>query len=471
MSVNTTTNFDSTPVWKGALSVFNSGRKNVKYNLLVKIHTPKGDFNVLKVIEYQEYNDYVKQVYGSIHLSFHLGMGDYVHKLYPFRDILEVTVKKVPQNDTGIAEVNEEYQAIRYRAILDLTKNVRATGERITQIGYETLNQSQPVTVNLELLDRNQELLRVAITEGDIYPQVTMKQVISAVMTGESNKLRLDGKGVIEGFNLVEPDNSMVIPNIHIPSMKVGLVPTYLQEKSLGVYSTGMGTHYQRVNNIPSWYVYSLFDCERFDSDVERMVIYAIPQDRASGLDRTFRKEGKILYVVATGQRNYTDDSQLGDLNQGVGFRMPNATGIFNGGAEMTLTGPVADRARLNTEVGTRKRPDGVYYAPMLAPSNNPFKQYSQLAARMTSQLNVVWENSYPDYVYPGMPCKYIFMDGEEYRELKGVILGRYTVSNLIGGSVTSSTYRQATHLGVCLEYYEDIPAEQPTSESPGVFK
>lgn len=461
---------EQTPIWQDIKATILSGAKPVNFDYALQVHTKTGDFTALKIIEFQESNDYVADTFGSIHIQFMVSAADYNFKLYPYRDFLEVSIKKIPQKENNAIDDSGAIESIRYRGILNIKKNPRVTGDRITDMDYNSLVSSPPVTVSLELQDRNQEILRVAMIEGDIYPGATMKQVISGVMAGESNKFLIDGSPAVQQFDLVDPDNSDEVPNCYIPSIKLSLVPTYLQEKSMGVYSTGLGTHYQRYNGLPSWFVYPLYNTDRFDQDVDRAVIFAVPQDRLSGIDRTYRKEGKILYIAATGGRDYVDDSQLNDLNQGVGVRIPNAGGIFNGGADMNPSGPVTDRARLNTEVATRGRPDDVYYAPVVEATDNPFKHYSQLAARQVSQLNIVWENSYPEHIYPGMPCKYVFMDKGEYKELKGVILGKYSVLSLIGSPATSNTYRQSTHLGICLEYYIDDEAKFPTQASPGNF-
>lgn len=468
--MNSNVNIRKTPVWQGVESTILSGPKLSRSDLNIVIHTKAGDFNVIKVKEVQEKHDYSSDIYGSMFMTFSIGLGDYVYKLYPFRDSLEVSVKRIPKSENNTASNNSPVEASRYRAFMSLKVNTRITGDRVTQMGYQELNQTDLVEVNLELFDRNHEVLRAATTMGGIYPQSTPQQLISGLMIGESNKWIVDGAPAIANFNMVTPDNTSMITDPYIPSMKLGLIPTYVQEKLLGVYSSGIGTHYQRYEGKPSWWVYPLFNTDRFDEDVERVVFFAIPENELSGLDRSYRKEGKILYVVLTDKRSYSDDSQVSDLNAGVGVRIPSATGVFNGGAELEKTGMVADRARLNTEVANRQRLDGVYYAPSVEPSDNPFKYYSQLAAKQTSRLNVVWENSHPEYIYPAMPCKYIFMDQGQYRELKGIILGKYTVESLTGPIATSSSYQRNTSLGIALEYYDGEPEEQPTQKSPGTF-
>ncbi len=472
MAEETSVSFEQTPLWLDVKSVIGSSEKLTNSVKRLTLHSKAGDFTVLKILNIQESHDFVADFAGSLIVRFYIGLGDYTYKLYPFRDTLEASLKTIFLNtETGVDE-EADSPTFRYRAILDMKFNKALTGDRISNQEYNTLNQVDFVEVKLELQDRNLEVLRSSTLEGYSYMNVTPQQLIACCLLDKSNKYLIDGKPSIEVFNFEVPDNKEKMPTANIDSgVKLALVPTFVQEKLRGVYKTGLGTHYQRFMDKPTWFIYPLYDTTRFDRDIERMVIYIVPQDKLSGIDRTWRKEGKVLYIACTGSQQYNDDSQMSDLNRGVGFRMPNARSIETKPAEINVreSKVIADRARLNTEIGTRDRDDGIYYAPVMSASANPFKMYSQLAARQVSQVNVIWENSNPELVYPGMPCKYVFMDQGEYRELKGTILGKYTVTGLIGAPSTSDVYKTSTHLGMCLEYYDKTP-EQPESQSPGVF-
>lgn len=470
MSTAASVPFELTPLWLDVKTTILSGSKPVKFDTRIQLHTPSNDVNILRVTEIEESADYVKDFCQTMHIRFMIGLGDYVYKLYPYRNLIEVSVKKVPQTMDSGTDYTHQIETVRYRGVLNLTQNPALTGKRITNQDCETLNQNQIVEVLIELVDRNLEVLRVANVLGGVYPNVTPERLIAGLMTSESNKYQVDGKPAIEAFNIVEPDNTTPIKQAIIPSGKrLVEIPLFIQQMLQGVYSAGIGTFFQRYNNKPGWFVYPLYNPNTFDKDVERVVLFAVPEDKLSGIDVTYRKEGKILYIAVTGQQQYYDDSQISDLNAGVGFRLPSADAIMNKPVHMTDDGPLADRASVNTEVGNRTRPDGLYLAPMKSPSSNPFKHYSKVAARQMAELNLVWENSHPDLIYPGMPCKYVFMDNGEYKEVRGVILGKYSVEALIGNPVTSQTYRTSTHLGLCVEYYENSP-EQPATPSYGKF-
>lgn len=462
--------FRSTPLWLDIEQIAKSGPKNGKFDIDMRINTAKGVFPALKIIELEEKCDYAAETGGSMFVTFYMGVGDYTYKLYPFRDLIEVTLRKIPQNEEMGQETNANASSVIYRGILDIQKNPRVTATRTASLDYQTLQTSKEmVTVTLELVDRNFEVLRNLTVPGNTYREVTPSKLIAGLMVGQSQKIHVSGAPAIQGFDMFEADNSESMGDIIVPTMKVANVPTFVQEKLSGVYNTGMGTFFARYNGIPSWFVYPLFNVKRFDTDVERVVFFVAPPNELSGLDRTYRKAGKVLYVAITGGSNYDDDSQIGDLNQGVGIRQADANGIFNKPVQMTPEGPLADRARLNREVANRERPDGLYYAPTSAPSINPFKNYSEVAQRQVSNANIVWENAQPDLIYPGMPCKYVFMNAGNYSEIKGTVLGKYARSTLIGAAATSSSYRTSCTLGLCLEYFDKTP-DQPTQDTPGFF-
>lgn len=461
---------ESTPLWADIESVIYSGPKDVKYDYAALVHTQDNDFNIFKIIHIEEKCDYQSEIGPSMKISFQIGLGDYVYKLYPFRDNLEITIKRIPQNERGGTIAEADVETRRYKANLVLGKNPQITGERLANQSYTDLNTSHIQDVYMELLDRNFETVRTKTFPGGSIVGKPAKDTIFALLMGESKNILIDGKAPVDGIDLVEPDNKEPIKHLFLESgMRAAYIPTYLQNEALGVYSTGIGTFFQRYKDKYYWYVYPLYKPARFDEDVDRLVIYAVPEERMPGIDRTYRTEGKVTYIVVTGSKSYIDSGKISDLNAGVGFRMPDANAMMKKPVKVTEEGPKGDRARLNSEVAGRERKDGNIYAPVLHASANPYKQYSDIARRQLARVDLVWENSDSEKVYPGMPCKYVFMDKDEYKEKRGIVIGKYTVRELIGKPTLSNTYRTSTHLAIMLEPFDDYNA-QPKMDSAGTF-
>lgn len=463
-------NIESTPLWLDIQDTIASGPKQTKMDVRGEVHTTEDDFVVMKVLEIEEECDYLKQMGPVMFVTFHLGMGDYAFKLYPYRQNLEFSIKYIPLDERAVEDYQDPPEAIRYKAIFDPRQNPQVTASQLAYQTYDSLNQASMVKIRLELQLRQWEPLRTKVFHDMTLINVSPEKLVFNLLKGESDNVKVDGKNACDGIDFVPPDNTALIQNVQIPTgLKLGLLPSFIQDKVNGLYNAGVGTFFQRYDNKNLWFVYPTFNPSRFDSDVNRVVIYAVQSDRYTHVNRTYKKDGKILYIAATGQTSYMDGAHLNELNQGVGVRVADARAMMLKPVEITPDGPVANRARLNTEIAFRQRPDGNMYSQTFSSSSNPFELYSELAERALARINIVWENSYPDLIYPGMPCKYVFMNQDEYTERKGIILGKYSTTQLDGAPATSSSYHTETTLSILIEPFEDISAK-PVQKTAGEF-
>jgi hypothetical protein len=245
-----------------------------------------------------------------------------------------------------------------------------------------------------------------------------------------------------------------------------------------GVYSTGIGTFFQLYKEKRLWFVYPLFNTKRFDETKDdKLIVYALPPDQFQGADRTYMKDGAITKIIATGARKYKDSADVDFMNIGSGFRMADARSFMKKPVVMTAEGPKAVRTQLNHESVIESREDGLNYAPVSkrGASNNPYAQYSKFAGAQLARVDVVWENSNPELLYPGMPVKYIFLDNNKPVELKGTLVFSHTVTALQTSSgINSNIYKNITTLVLLVD---QITIEQkfesrklPVRPTTGVF-
>ncbi len=156
-------------------------------------------------------------------------------------------------------------------------------------------------------------------------------------------------------------------------------------------------------------------------------------------------------------------------MNKGVGFRMADAKAFMNKPIIINENGPIADRSRLNYETAITDRKDNLNYAPKMGISNNPFHEYSKVVLSSLAQIDLVWENSDYTLLYPGMPCKYVFMDREKMVELKGVIIFSHTLITLHSKNINDIVYKNVTHITIATEIYNNLP-DPPTFKAAGEF-
>lgn len=447
---------ETSPLWYDIQDIINEQAKPVKSEYRGMLHNEKEDIIVIKILNIDIVRDYANNVGDHVQVEFVLGFGDYVYRLFPYKTNLEFSIKEIPLKETE-GRKKEELDIVvdRYKAVFLIEENENIAVTEYENYDLESLNKRRTVNVKLQLLDRSLEPIRIKTTFG-IYQNVTAKKIIHNLLAGESAKILVDGKPSIDGIDIVEPDNQASRSHIIFPtgSLVVG-VPTYLQEREGGVYNAGIGNYLQTYKDKKIWFVYPLFNTKRFDETKgDRVIIYGVPKSRFNGVDRTYRKEGNILHILATSDRRYEDGADVNYMNDGSGFRMADARALMKKPVELTDAGPKANRSRFNTEIVTEDRKDGLNHAPVLpgGPKSNIYKQTSRVLGRKVARIDFTWENSNPRMIYPGMPCKFIFLDNEKPVELKGTVVHIQTFIAVQGQGLQNSVYRTVSNLTLLTE-------------------
>lgn len=463
---------EETAIWGDVRKIIYTGKKPIKYEVRGLLHTEKEDIPVYKIESIDEERDFVNRVSTFIRIRFMMTLGDYTSRLYPYRANLEFTVKEILQEETSNEPSKKPKTNVeRYKAIFLPTLNPVIAAGTLDQQDKESLNKMSFITVELELHNRVIEPLRIKQVRG-VFQNVNQKQIIQNLLAGESAKVLVDGKPAIQGVDIAEPDNKEVYKHVIIPEgTHLTSLTTVMQEKIHGIYGTGIGTFLQKYNERYLWFVYPLFRLDRFKEDVDKLIIYGVPEDRFPWLDRTYHTEGKTTSIVITGNRKYHDAADIDYMNRGSGFRLTDARAIMKKPVEMTPEGPVGKRANLNHEVSKLDRKDGLNYGPVAsrALSNNPYVDYSKVNARSVGRMDLVWENADRTKIYPGMPCSYVFLVDNKVVRKNGIVLYCYFLTALIGSKTLDNTYRTQCHLTIAIEPYDSEP-ETPKAKSYGVF-
>lgn len=463
---------EKSPIWKDVKAVIHSGPTKTSFEYRVLIHTEQEDINVMKLISFDIERDYVNNIADRTIVQLHLPLGDYVKRIFPFRFNMEVTIKRIQLEDDKVAENLKEKPYIeRYKAIFLPNDNPKVAASQYDGLDLETLNKKEFITLKLEIFNRSLEVLRVKTTSG-IFRKSSTADIMEAVLVTESKKITIDGKPALDGLEIVPSNNKAKRDHVNIPSFtKIINLPTFLQEKMGGIYPEGIGTYFQVWDSKKMWFVYPLYDTGRFKSGSPNLCIFAIPNHKLPGINRTFKKEGTTLNIVATSSKQYSDDGEVNFMNEGVGFRMADARAFMTKPVEMKEDGPVGKRTSLNHEAAIKDRDDELNYGPATDQriSQNPYQEYAKLAYRNTARVDVVWENCKHELIYPGMPCKYIFLENDKMVELEGVVLFMHTLVNLSGPISTSVKHNTSAALTLAVKPHNHKP-KKPNIKSLGNF-
>ena len=463
---------EKTALWLDINPIITSKSKPVKFTYKGMLHTEVEDIPIMKIVAIDTVRDYMKSIGDYVHIEFIMSLGDYVSKLYPRRANLEFSIKTTTLQEIQVKKdplIDDTIE--RYKAVFLPNENKVISASELEQFDQESLNKSDIITVKLQLLDRALEPLRIKTVSG-VFRQVTQKTMMHNLLAGESNKVLVDGKPSIDGVDVVEPDNQLLVKNQIIKDgTLLTELPTYMQKHLGGVYSSGIGNYLQTYKSKKLWFVYPLFDPRRFDSLVDKCIIYAVPERRFPELDRTYLQDGSVIKILANGEKQYSDKADTELMNKGSGFRMPNANSFMKKPLDLSNDQVKARRANLNYEMIGRERADGLNYAPMSNQiSSNPFNEYSKLIHRDLATITINWDHANPALIYPGMPCKYLYLVKEKVIELKGSIAYCHVYANLEGKGLQSELYRTRCQLVLQVEKTAYTPDQTTLKMTAGSF-
>lgn len=465
--------FEASSLWPEVEEIIYNKRKPTRKKISVMVHTEKEGFPVYNILSIDTVSDYANAIGDDIEIKFRMLFGDYVLRLFPYRNNLELTVKReILIEGTNKPDPDYPIQTIRYKAMFSMDENIVVDVSQFKLIDHESLNKMDIVTVKLQLIDRWLEPFRVKMITSSVFQNKTQKQLLHSITGAESSLIQVDGQPALQGLDIVEPDNTEVRTQIMFPDGKrVVDLPTYLQEKSNGVYNAGIGCYFAYWKELRYWFIYPLYKVSRFDEDTDKAIFYNVPEERFQGVNRTYKKEGKTLKVACTGAKKYAEATDQYSLNEGVGFRMAAANAYMKKPIEIKEEGPVGKRTNLNFEVGMAYREDNLNFASWTQQriSSNPFVEYSRFVHRQSARVDVVWEQSDPTLLYPGMPCKYIFLEKNQIKELKGTILFVQTLEGPISKTPNENIFETISHVTMATETYKEKP-EPPKILPPGEF-
>lgn len=431
------------------------------------IHTEKEDIPVAKIYLFQEVAKYVEETSGYGLITFIMGRGDYTHRLYPYRDNLEFSIKRKRLFKSGQEDPRATYYE-RFKAVFVHTENPSVQMSNEGNRTIDELNQMGILEVKLELQTRFEEAYRIVTADGS-YNGETAKSILEAVIPYQLNQVRVDGRPIVEAIHVDEPENKDAYRQLIVRGgTLVRDLPGWLQEKGRGVYTKGIANFIDLFKKKRTFFVFPPYDTSRFFKDVERMVIFFAPQDRFYGIEKTYRVEGKVLYVVTTSTPPVRDNSNNSQLNSGAGYRFTNQEAIMSKPANLKDGKVIADTRKTNTEVVDKGRADGLNYAPVISNRSNQYMAMSRVVRGNLTQVNVTWEYGDIDLIYPGMPVQCVFMNQGAYLKKTGNVVARLGTTKAVGNPMTSEFFKLDIELQLMIEQMDETPSTVASGEVYG---
>lgn len=441
---------EDSALWSEVDDVIDGGENPVHVTWSATIYHEDDDPVVpLKVVSIDFNEDYLNNYADFIVIEMFLPLGTYAKRVFPYLDNLEIElVRQNVGESSNSTDEDTPPQIERYIAtLIDEGNNpvIDASVGNITS--EEDLNRVGIPRIKFQLTNKSLEQIRM-ISVGGIYRNTTGEDVVKAVLTSASKNVSVDEDRKVKGVDMVKASNQKKREQIIIPhGTPLAEVPHHVHYHCGGLYATGLA-YYLRGDH---WYVFPPYDNTRFNDGQPTLTIINIPANKMPGIERTYRKDGDNLVVIATGQTKFKSMSNTLQLNEGNGIRFADASKMMEDFAVTKGNKTIASRGKTNTEaIGAERKNKMNYVSTALRSINaNPFVEYSALASRQGEGITLVWENADRSLIYPGMPVRIRYVDGDEIKDLYGALLGAHEFASLRDSGATATRYVSNVSLSV----------------------
>lgn len=448
--------FADSSLYREVEVITQSETKPVHYTWTAEIHVGQDTYPVLKVMSIDMQDDfemkYATEIIGRMAL---LG-GVYSKWIYPSKDNLELTLYRVPLLEASdVNNTEAQIESERYRVTIVDTGNPIVEGNGANVATEDILNLTNIFEVDMQLVNKAVEQLRM-IGIGGVYRNTTTEQVIKGVLTSESKKIDVEGIRIPQGVDMVKGSNQNIRDHIIIPhGTKLVDLPAYIHHKCGGVYSAGLGYYLSG----DFWYIYPCFDSTRFNEEENTLTVINVPKNKLPETERSYRQDGSNLVILATGDVKLRDDTEARQLNEGNGVRFADANNFMGDFTQVKDNKAYVSRGTNNSEFVSKERKTGLNNVPVSgnAITANPYVERSKLAKRQGSVMGLVWENSNPKLLYPGMQVKILYLSGDEIKELYGTLLKAHHYVQLKGVGYSDIRYTTRTVMSVFISVPEEV--------------
>lgn len=379
------------------------------FQMEVLIHTKEKDLGNDEDIYLHDLTilrNYETNIGDHIEAQISIPGGTFIDDVFPYLEHCEVTIRTKKQYTKG-ADKKPFVSTIRYKAIYLKDKNTNVPNAK--QYSKHDMNQRQSFIVALQLVDKSVEALRIKTTSGSfsVKGAESVNDTVRAILSAETAKVMVDNKPAIDFIQVCKTDNPAKMESLTMPSFsRVIEIPDYVQEKSIGVYTSGLGCYIQKCALEPGkvktgMWVYPLYGVKRDSADT--LEIYCPTQESSvTTLPGAIYKDGRYIMLAYKPAFKETV-KEAGVMNKGSGFRSADASKMMDKPITVTKKGPVFERNKLNTEVIYKEREDGINFAVNKGVYFNNFVLASEVMKDKCDYVTMQVANLDHDIIRPGM--------------------------------------------------------------------
>lgn len=434
--------------------------KPIAHRWTCTIHANGKDYPAMYVDAVDTVRNYIENFTDERSVVCTYTSGTFDYDILPYKNNLEVTLIKTPLTSSLLANENKHNQIETYRFIgilYNSTSNV-ISGNTPTGLTKSIGDRTALKTVKIMLLDKVSDSIRMQ-TVGGIFRGANGAEIVRTVLGKYSRLAMSDGVNDIKGVDIAPGFNTKVAEHVVIPHLtRLVDFPKMVDRLYGGIYGAGFGFYLQ--NRL--WYIYPPYDLTRYTRTAKTLTIVNIPNNQMPHPEISYRETPAQIIVIATGAVKHIDKSLTHQLNEGNGTRFLDGSKLFHQFVEVAGNRAITQRARTTSEFLSIARETGLnmIQESVKRITTHYQAEFSKLAQRSGSYVQIEWQNAKDSLIYPGMPVKYVYIANGIPQTIYGTVVGCDTHDTTTNQDMKNKRFVSTSAITIFVDQLTSTPKE-----------
>jgi len=383
---------------------------------------------IATLVTYRINSNFNTNISDIIFLEFMYPMGDFLKRIYPNRDRLDIKINVKYDK----RQVSRTFKALIMNELPEEHDSKLANADK-TILDEQTLER-----ISLQCVDPLTLALKDVTTSG-LYHKVTVTKVLKGVIGSHIENVIVLGKKIDYKLNIFELDNKKVYNNLYIrPNTKVIKLPYDFQNSDYGLYDYGIGIYFTNINTVRNTILYDinifpLYDITRYKRDTKQPKLMLIsPAMRNLDKNNYNAYYDNGVYKLIVSNITFRDDNNKA--------RYKNGTGLIETFSDIHINDSlkhVTDKKILFNSIGTFSKKnidtDTYGHAKYIETDfdSNVFKYKSNINLTRGRTAIIKLKDINSDFIFPGMGLEYMFIKENKVVTLNGIVQGVDTTYNV----------------------------------------
>lgn len=425
----------------------------IKYDIRCVIHAPNEDIDALFVMDFSLLRDYMNNFSDVLSITAVFGAGTVTHRIMPYGKELQATVTLRPLANvpdyvkSQAGSINE----FRYKAVLwdNAVSAIESNLQSDTNKNQRDIEDIQ--AVKIQLVNPLQEQLR-AKTFGGMIRNANPMSAIRALLTKFSKLTTIEAQDKVVGVDVTPGYSLEVREHILVPHLTpVIRLPMVINDVVGGLYPTGFQYYLQK--NL--WYIFSPFNVKAFEKSEYTLTVVNVTKDKLAQVEKTFRITPTQIIVLCTGEVKFTRMSDRAEVNASSGTRFVDAKNILKGyGSTGDNKLRIVRKDNINEFESQSSQSVSMVKESESRITTNYMNEYSKIAYKKGAMLQFTWSNSVDNLIIPGMPVRFMYMDGTMPKQVYGNVVA---LESAYVSEIKSVTQKKFTNTTIVSCFVEDV--------------